>query len=66
MALSYLEWHNIVFSYVDTLDGSTSLGKVFCLLSCLTVFVVMLTSLFFFFLVYFAFNLFFFGNSSKH
>ncbi|XP_076442605.1 lysosomal-trafficking regulator-like isoform X2 [Babylonia areolata] len=26
--LSYLDWHNIVFSYVDTLDGSTSLGKL--------------------------------------
>lgn len=47
MALSYLEWHNIVFSYVDTLDGSTSLGKVFCLLSCL--FIVMWTTVTFFF-----------------
>lgn len=26
--LSYLDWHNVVFSYVDILDGSTSLGKL--------------------------------------
>ena len=30
LALSHLDWHSIVFSYVDILDGSTSLGKVVC------------------------------------
>ncbi|KAL8559615.1 hypothetical protein ACOMHN_008326 [Nucella lapillus] len=26
--LSFLDWHHVVFSYVDILDGSTSLGKL--------------------------------------
>ena len=44
MALSCLEWHNIVFSYADILDGSTSLGKVCFLSGSLTFSIVMWTT----------------------